>query len=189
MSEAELDDHHIVERCLRGEPDAFGLLVDRYQRPVYHAIFHMVRNRDDAEDVAQQAFLKAFEKLRDFDPERRFFSWLYRIAINEAINHLKARRTWEPLLEERDYTGSTPDPGEELDAEARAHELQAAVLALKPDHRAVVVLFHFLHLSYQEASEALDLPEKTVKSRLFTARQILRDALETKSHALSHPLG
>ena len=93
MDEDELD-RLAVERCRRGDVEAFGTLIDRYDKPVFNAILHMVGNQDDAREICQQAFMKAFEHLDSFDANRRFFSWIYKVAINESINHLKARRTY-----------------------------------------------------------------------------------------------
>jgi RNA polymerase sigma-70 factor (ECF subfamily) len=174
-------DRVCVERCLGGDLDAFGTLIDRYERPVFHAVLHMVGNREDAREICQQVFMKAFEHLASYDPERKFFSWIYRAAMNESINHLRARHPAEPLseaLETRDA-----NPAERFESTERTNHLQDAVMGLAHNYRAVVILRHFLHLSYREVAEVLDVPEKVVKSRLFTARQLLREALEARGHA------
>ena len=132
----------------------------------------MVGNFEDAQEVSQQVFMKAFEHLPDYDRERKFFSWLYRIAINESINFMKARKRFESV--EEAVAEPLSEPFEAID---RTRAVQQAVLALKPEHRAVIVLYHFSGCSYQDAAEVLDLPEKTVKSRLFTARQLLKQML------------
>lgn len=170
------DDAALVREVLEGHVDAFETLVRRHQRPVYSAVLRMVRDPEDARDLAQTAFLKAFEQIRTFDPRYRFFSWIYRIAIHEAINHLQRRRRAEPLDVDVAFEGKGPQgevEGRELEV-----AVQAALGTLTPEHRAVVVLRHFLDGSYQEIAVALDLPEKTVKSRLFEARRALRVRLE-----------
>lgn len=180
MSEEELD-RIAVERCLNGDLDAFGTLIDRYERPVFNVVLHMVGDPEDAREVCQQAFMKVYEHLSSYDPKRKFFSWMYRVAINESINHLKSRRPHEPLSEKFEDPLSNPaEKFEELEKWIHLHE---AIMNLDPNYRAVIILRHFLHLSYREVTGVLNVPEKTVKSRLFTARQLLREALEARGHA------
>ena len=137
----------------------------------------MLRNPEDARDVAQTVFLKAFEHLADYDPKYRFYSWIYRIALNESINVISRRSRHEPISgEEIDERRGADD---ELASEQVGHRVQGALMAIKPEYREVLVLKHFLDLSYEDIGQVLQLPEKTVKSRLFTARQLLKDALST----------
>lgn len=180
MSEDELD-RMCVERCLNGDAEAFGEILDRYEKPVYNAIVRMGAEREEARDLSQQVFMKVFQRLDTYDPSRKFFSWLYRVAINETINQMKSHRAWEPLKETFRY--QQPDPEEQLQAAESEREMQAALLALEPKYRIAVIVRHFLHLSYDEAAEVLSIPVKTVKSRLFTARQLLRDIIEGQRHA------
>jgi RNA polymerase sigma-70 factor (ECF subfamily) len=163
--------------------EAFAEIMDRYQRPVFHGVLQMVRNPEDAREVSQQAFLKAFEHLRTFDPTRRFFSWIYRIAMNEAINFLKSRHFHETIGEGQDPADSSPSPVDALDDLQRHRDLRRAVQRLDVKYSTVVTLFHFLQLSYEDIAEILEIPEKTVKSRLFSARQLLREDLERLGHA------
>lgn len=172
MAENETDEA-CVDRCIHGDIEAFGTLIERYQRPIFAAVLHMVDNYEDARELTQQVFMKAFEKLSGFDQSRKFFSWLYRIAVNESINHVRARRSYEPLDDERPGFPSAA-PMESLE---RTRSVREAVLALRPEYRAVIVLRHFLDLSYDDAAEMLQIPVKTVRSRLFSARQLLRIAL------------
>ncbi|HXI11195.1 MAG TPA: sigma-70 family RNA polymerase sigma factor [Thermoanaerobaculia bacterium] len=174
MNDEEID-RTCVARCLGGDLDAFSMLIDRYQHPIFNAIFHMVKNYEDAQEVSQQVFMKVYQHLNSYDPNRKFFSWIYRVAMNEAINHMKSRREWEPLTEA--VSSRAPGPAERFEAKERERTLRAAVMALDTNYRAVIVLRHFLELSYEEAAELLSLPVKTVKSRLFTARQLLREWL------------
>lgn len=180
MSE-ESQDRMAVERCLSGDTDAFGLLIDRYERPVFNTVLHMVGNNEDARELCQQIFMKAFQHLATYDPQRKFFSWIYRLALNEAINHVKARHTHEPLDEAMPHPDANPaEQYAEVEQWTHLHE---EIMKLDPNYRAVIILRHFLHLSYQEAAEILGVPEKTVKSRLFTARQMLRDAMQARGYA------
>jgi RNA polymerase sigma-70 factor (ECF subfamily) len=179
----EATDAAIVERCRGGEVDAFGALIERYQRPLYNAILRKVWNREDAREVCQQTFLKAFEHLGSFDPNLKFFSWIYRIAMNEAINHLQSRRPWDPLDEGAPLASRDADPQQAFEALQRTHALHQGLASLEEKYRSVLVLCHILQLSYRDAAEALAIEEKTVKSRLFSARQLLREHLEALGHA------
>ncbi|HUJ15594.1 MAG TPA: sigma-70 family RNA polymerase sigma factor [Thermoanaerobaculia bacterium] len=177
--EEELD-RIAVERCLEGDPDAFGELIARYQKPVFNTVLRMVGDAEDAREVCQQAFMKAYEHLASYDRDRKFFSWMYRVAVNESINWIKARRPSEELDESLEHPQADPEEvAEDLD---EWRDLHASILDLEPNYRAVIILRHFVHFTYEEIAEILKLPEKTVKSRLFTARQLLREALEAKGH-------
>ena len=177
MKNEEEADRECVERCLHGDLDAFSSLMDRYQKPIFHAVLHMVGNYEDAREISQQAFLKAFEHLESYDRSHKFFSWIYRVAINESINHLHARRTFEPLSDNQPAVGN---PAEFFEVSERSRLVREAVMTLSADYRAVIILRHFLHLSYAETAETLNVPEKTVRSRLYSARQLLRTALSSK---------
>lgn len=168
-------DAKLVADCRKGIPGAFETLLDQYERPVFNVALRMVSNLEDARDITQSVFLKAFEKLDSYDSRYRFYSWVYRIAINESLNFIKRRSRDEPLSDDR----LSPDRSPE-DAASQAdlvQLIQEALMALKPAHRAVIVLKHFRGFAYREMAEILDLPEKTVKSRLFSARRCLRQAL------------
>ena len=160
---------------MNGDRRAFEALLVEYEKPVFNAAFRMLNNRDDARDVTQTVFLKVFENFAQFDPSRRFFSWIYRITLNESINWLGKENRLEPLLYETADEGK--GPYEEVESARVSAGVQAALMTINTDYRAVVILKHFLGCSYVEISEVLEIPEKTVKSRLYTARQQLRDAL------------
>ena len=168
----------LVEACLSGDPAAFGALVDSYEGKLYNVALQITRSRDDAMDVTQTAFVKAFEKLHTFDPSRRFFSWIYRIAINEALNQTR-RRSPTTSIELEALLG--PDDPEQASSDREISGLlHQAVGELSPDHRTVVVLKHLQGLSYREIAEILGISENRVKSRLFSARQKLRALLEKR---------
>ncbi|MBW3670661.1 MAG: sigma-70 family RNA polymerase sigma factor [Acidobacteria bacterium] len=170
-----IEDGDCVRRCLQGDTAAFDEVVVRYQKPVFNAIFHMVNNYEDTRDLSQSAFLKAFINLESFDERRPLFSWLYRIAINEALNFLSGKRRVEPIVVDPPSTAAGPD--EDFEAKEIARQLEDAMAQLSPDYRAAVVLRHSLGLSYDEAAEILAIPVKTFKSRLYSARQMLREHL------------
>ena len=169
-------DAALVNDCKRGDRRAMSKLVSQYQRPVYNAAYRILGNMDDAADTTQIVFLKVFEHIADYDPKFKFFSWVYRIAINESLNQVKKRRSHEPLAESQVSPWQTPD--EELDSRRLCNRVQGALMHLKADYRTVVVLKHISGCSYQQISEILQLPEKTVKSRLYSARQLMKKALQ-----------
>lgn len=171
------NDAVLVDECLKGNKEAFGTLVRKYQAPIYNLALRMVRDPEDAEDIAQTVFVKAYEKLDTFNPEHRFFSWIYRIAVNESINFSKRQKRLDTY--QSGVTAADRFTPEQTfrDAELSEH-VDDAISRLKMDYRLVLVLKHFHDFSYQEMSEVLQIPEKTVKSRLFTARQQLKEILE-----------
>jgi RNA polymerase sigma-70 factor (ECF subfamily) len=134
----------------------------------------MLGNVQDAEDVTQTVFLNAYLKLRTYNPRYKFFSWIYRMTVNEALNTLKRRKPTGTLEHEFDIRTPEIAPDTAVELEDRVGR---ALMRLKPDDRAVVVLKHFASFSYQEIADVLEIPLRTVKSRLFTARQRLRDIL------------
>ena len=159
---------------MAGDADAFATLVTRYQKVMYTVALRMVANTEDAKDITQDAFVKAYRQLATFDPQYRFFSWLYRIQINECLNLLRSRRPFDALGDEVADEGTPFDST--VQTERRA-QIAAALERLTPEYRAVVVLRHFAGQSYGEIADALGIPEKTVKSRLYSARQRLGEML------------
>ena len=168
-------DASLVRRCRNGDRAAFEELVVRYQKPVFNVALRLLRDPDDARDVAQTTFLKAFEHLDDYDPNFRFYSWLYRIAINESLTARAARRPVEEVSD--DAADESPGPERCVEGAETRQAIEDALMRIKPELQAVVVLRHFMHLSYQDMSQTLQVPEKTVKSRLYSARQLLRELL------------
>ncbi len=171
----ELEDHALVAAYLGGDRGAAETLIVRHERLVFNIARRMVGEPEDARDIAQNAFLKALEHLASFDARYPFRGWLSRIAINESLNHLAARRPSDALDDQWPAPG--PGPGEVMSGLDLSRVVERALLRLKPDHRAVVLLRYFLDMSYREIGKILELPEKTVKSRLFTSRQILKELL------------
>lgn len=169
-------DAALVRDCRRGDPRAMELLVRRFERPIYNAAYRLVGNLEDAKDVTQGVFLKAFEHLDQYDDRYKLFSWIYRIAINDALNLLHRRGRQQPLEEVQVTEADGPDivaARQELSG-----RIQRALMRLKLDQRTVIVLRHFGELSYRDMSVVLDIPEKTVKSRLFEARRRLSQLLD-----------
>ena len=168
-------DPDLIERCRRGDRQALEELLGTYERPVYNAAYRFVGNPDDAADITQIVFLKAFEHLDQYDPKFKFFSWIYRIAVNESINHIKRNRNQQPLDDNEVATISGPEDLAHAGDISRG--IQDQLMGLQESYRVVVVLRHFSDCSYKQISEILHIPEKTVKSRLYTARQIMKKTL------------
>ena len=174
-----------MARALAGETGAFELLVQRYQDFVYIIALRTVQDRAEAEDVAQETFLRAYQALRTFRGDAKFSSWLYRIAVNRSIAHLRRKRR-DPLLsngDERslDSLSSAPSSQESPEEGAARAELRTrldrAIANLPPEYRIVVTLYHLEERKYREVAEILGLPIGTVKSHLHRARALLRESL------------
>lgn len=169
------DDNELVLRCKRGDRDAFAALLVRYEKPVFNAAYRMLNSREDAQDVAQAVFLKTYEKLEGFNANYRFFSWIYRITLNESIDCLKRRNRSEGLGHEP--ASETVGPAQAAELSERRRRIESALMDIKPEYRAVIVLKHFLDCNYAEISEILDISESKVKSRLYSGRQLLKESL------------
>lgn len=171
----DADDAVLVARCRAGDPAGFELLVRRHQRPLFNIALRMVGNREDAADATQNAFVKLYEHLDAYDLDRRFFSWIYRILVNECLNILRGRRPSIDCsaVELRTDRG----PLDALERSERHRRIQAALMVLPLEQREVIVLRHFAGLSYEEIAGATGVPAKTVKSRLYSARQRLGELL------------
>lgn len=171
-------DFALVERCQSGDRRALEELLGYYQKPVYNAAYRILGNPDDAADTTQVVFMKVFERLGQYDPRYKFFSWIYRIAVNESINSLKRVRNQQPL-DDSEETG-TRSPEAAVEAGDISREIQQELMGLKEDYRTVVILRHFSECSYHQISEILQIPEKTVKSRLYSARQLMKESLQAR---------
>jgi RNA polymerase sigma-70 factor (ECF subfamily) len=173
-AETDEQDRGLVTRYLKGHRDAANGLVDRYHQRLFNVALRMLGDVQDAEDVTQTVFLNAFVKLETYDPKYRFFSWIYRMTVNESLNLLKRRKPMVTLEDGPEILAPDAPPDRGAEAEDRVGR---ALMGLRPDDRALVVLKHFVSFSYEEIAEVLEIPVQTVKSRLFTARERLRLAL------------
>ncbi|HEY8048213.1 MAG TPA: sigma-70 family RNA polymerase sigma factor [Ramlibacter sp.] len=172
------EDARLVQAYRRGDPQAFGQLVVRYQKPVYNAAYRLLGTAEDASDVTQSVFLRIVERLDDYDPQYRLFSWIYRIAVNESIDVLRRSGREEPLDDDPDFESPGADPQSQYESRNAAQRVQRALMAMKVEDRTVLTLRHFAECSYGEIATILELDEKTVKSRLFEARRRLAGTLE-----------
>lgn len=171
-------DQTLVDGCKKGDRAAFTMLVTRYQRPIYNAAYRVLGNAEDARDITQVVFLRIAERLHEYDSQYKFFSWIYRIAVNESINLLRRNRREEPLGDEVEIPGpATADPEWQCSNGQISDRIQRALMSMKEDDRVVLTLRHFSDCSYREIGQILELEEKTVKSRLFEARRRLSELL------------
>jgi RNA polymerase sigma-70 factor (ECF subfamily) len=172
-------DQALVERFRKGDREAFTELVIRYQRPIYNAAFWVLRKAEDASDITQIVFLRVAERLDEYDARYKFFSWIYRIAVNESLNLLRRNGREEALDDDIDLPGpASNDPERRANDAQQSARVQGALMRMSTNDRMLLTLRHFSECSYQEIGQVLDLDEKTVKSRLYEARQRLRNLLQ-----------
>ncbi len=167
----------LIEKCKSGDVAAYTELVKRYQRAVYNCTFRILNNREDAADATQTAFLRLYERIGSFDSNRSFFSWIYRIAINVAIDQRRRIRPADSIQEDR-IESILDDPEENLEKSESKKDVQSALMKLSFDARIVLILRHYSEFSYKQMSDVLEIPEKTVRSRLYSSRQQLKDLLQ-----------
>jgi RNA polymerase sigma-70 factor (ECF subfamily) len=184
-----LTDAELVARALQGHQEAYREIVVRFERPVYSLVARMVQDPGLAEDLAQEVFIKAFRRLSTYDPQRKLSSWLFKIAHNTTIDHLRRHAPETvPLEAERDdeHRGglaavlsdtSTENPSAAAERKDMARALERAIARLRPEYRESVVLFYIEGASYQEICEATGLPLGTVKTNLHRARKELAQAM------------
>ncbi|MEW5940542.1 MAG: sigma-70 family RNA polymerase sigma factor [Chloroflexota bacterium] len=172
-------DRELAERVQRGDQDAFAELVRLHQSAVFNVAYRFLGNVHDAEDAAQETFLRAWRFFNQFDMDRALAPWLKRIAVNVCLNRLETNR---PLLslDEEGPAPLDPTPGPEFVTARRAQtdRIRRELTSLPPRYRAVIELRHFQDLSYEEISETLKRPLSDVKSDLFRARKLLADRLK-----------
>jgi RNA polymerase sigma-70 factor (ECF subfamily) len=193
------DDLTLVERCRAGQTEAFGILIRRYQDRLYSTIVRLAGSPEDAQDVLQDAFVRAFEKLSQFHGESSFYTWIYRIAVNIALSGHRKRKQRRPNraagshpgIQGEDLADDSPetDPAFALERGEREAIVEAALAALGPEQRAVVVLKDFDGRRYEEISVLLDIPIGTVRSRLHRARCELRERLRSLFDEDEEPSG
>jgi RNA polymerase sigma-70 factor (ECF subfamily) len=185
---AREDEHLLVKAAKSGDTTAFEELVDRYERKIFRLTMNITRNREDAEDAMQDAFMKAYSHLNSFQEDSRFYTWLVRIAANEALMRLRKRRPNQVSIDEpiegeddlmpREIEDWGPSP-EQRYAQSEMHEiLDQAIDGLTPDFRTVFVLRDIEELSTEETATAIGISVAAVKSRLLRARLKLRQKLD-----------
>ncbi len=172
------DENELIRQILDGRQQEYSKLVTRYQAQVYNVLYQMLRQHAEAEELAQEVFVKAYEKLNTFNFKSQFFSWIYRIAINTAISHQKkARRYLHPEQIPERSGQMTDGPDRRLEQDEQEAWVRKAVGQLNEPYQSVVVLYYFEELSYAEIAEVLEVQEKRVKSRLHDARKKLKEIM------------
>lgn len=178
---ASPSDRELALRTRQGEVDAFGELVRRYQTSVFNVCYRLMGERGEAEDMAQEAFLRAFTRFDRYDVDKPFGPWMRRVAANYSLNRLRARRAISfSLDDERDgpTAGGENSPEVIRERAERREAVCAAILSLPLHYRAVIELRHFQEMSYQQIAEQLRIPLSDVKSHLFRARRLLEIKLK-----------
>ena len=187
LSDRAKNDLELVERARSGDQRAYASLMEQYRETINYMILKMVHNRDDADDLTIEAFSKAFLQLEKYTPDFAFSTWLFKIAVNNAIDHIRKKRL-KTLSIDDDNDESTrlvftnirnthPNPEEKYIRDQRATILRAILDELNPKYKALVELRYFDELSYEEIAEKLNMPLGTVKAQLFRARNLLSDII------------
>lgn len=171
-----VDDSALVGAALGGRPEAFGTLVERYDRAVYHLAFRTLRDREEARDTTQEAFFKAYRSLHTFKTGAKFSTWIFAIAYHACCDRLSRRKRYSnEELPERADTAAGPELQAVASDEAR--RLRAAIAALPEKYRTVITLYHLQGKQYDEIAQVLGMPMGTVKTHLFRAKDQLRRLL------------
>jgi RNA polymerase sigma-70 factor (ECF subfamily) len=188
---ASATDQEIVALAVEGKEDAYRELIRRYERPVFSLVLRMVRDRQLAEDLAQETFIKALNAIASYRPEYKFSSWIFKIANNAAIDHLRRRELNTLSIDGSPNATSAEDieatalqvgdrsetPLAELEARELGTAIERAIGQLRPEYRSCIMLRHVEGLAYEEIAQLLDLPLGTVKTYIHRARHELRDML------------
>lgn len=174
----------IVQRVLEGDTNAYALLVDAYKNPILQLAYRMTGSLQDADDLAQEAFIRAFRNLHRYDRERLFFTWLYTVALNGIRNHLKKKQREEAGFIESDHQEETADdaPGMEdrLDEAREAERLELTLRRLPADQREALILRFYQGLSLEETSEILGISLSAAKMRIYRGLERLRQLLSRR---------
>ena len=188
---ANLPDADVVSLAQQGRESAFRELVRRYERPVFSLVFRMVRDRETAEELAQETFIKVLNNIDRYQPQFKFSSWLFKIANNIAIDHLRKRQIVTISMDGSPHAATAAEAEatsfdvairqesalEEMEAKELGSEIEKAIARLRPEYRSCIMLRHVEGRSYEEIAATLDLPLGTVKTYIHRARIELRDAL------------
>lgn len=181
-------DTAVIERAVKGDQKAYAEILREYRGPIYSLIYRMVRNREEAEDLVQEAFVKAFSSLSSFNANYAFSTWLYKIAINNCIDYLRRKKlkTYsmdKPIRSQdgelsREFPDVSMSPDRALLAKERSTLIEHAIDDLPEKYRIVIILRHSEERSYEEIADLLSIPLGTVKARIFRAREMLKKKLK-----------
>lgn len=174
----DTNDEALLRAAMNGDLEAFGEVVTRYEGVVYSTCYRILAVHEDAQDAAQETFVRAYRNLRRFDPERPFKPWVRRIAANLSLNQLRRRRAVDPLEEERFPAPQLiPQPERWLVSREERDRVYRHLMKLPDAYRVVIVLRHYHEMTYAEIAAELDVPLSTVKSTLFRARRKLAESM------------
>ena len=181
-----LTDEQLVEMAITENPDAFGVIVSRWERKIFALCYGMLSREDEAKDAAQETFIAAFRNLKNFRGDAKVSSWLHRIAVNQCLTTKRRTKTRsESFLDDEENAGdrvfvapSSLQPSKTTEQSERLRQVRQAVSSLPVDLRQIILMKEFEEMTFQQISETLDLPLSTVKSRLYTALKQLRMKLE-----------
>lgn len=187
LSESSVPDSELVRQVQNGNATAFDALIERYKGRLYGVLYNMLSNHEDAADLSQEVFLKAFKSIQKFRSDSNFYTWLYRIGVNTGLNHLKKRKEaalslnpWNPEAEEEpilNQLAAKESVGESLDQDELRIKLNESLQKLSEEHRTVVVLHDIEGMKHQDIARVLGCSEATARSRLFYAHQQLQGLL------------
>ncbi len=188
--DSRAEDSRNIKKALKGDQVAYRAILKKYHDQVYNLLYRMVHDKDEVEDLTQEAFIKAFNSLKNFNEEFAFSTWLYKIATNNCIDYIRKKKlatfSIDKPLESKDgeYSFEIPDttyePDKDLIAGQRTRILEEAVNALPEKYRQVILMRHTEDKDYQEIADELKLPLGTVKAHIFRAREILYKRLKRK---------
>ena len=175
----------LTSRILKGDLEAYGSLIQDHQVSVFNVCFRILGNRQEAEDLTQEAFIRAYQQIKKYDPERPFRPWIRTLAANHCYNHLKKRRLQKVELEDektQKIDGLSREPEISLEISQENRKLYQALWRLPDNQRIALELRHFQGMSYKEMAKVLNLPINTVRSHLYRGRQNLTKILEEEDH-------
>lgn len=184
------DESKLIAEALNGNEQAYAEIMERYRNQLYHLMYKMVHNREESEDLVQEAFIKAFNALASFNEEFAFSTWLYKIAVNNCIDYLRKKRLQtfsydKPVMAkdgelQREYPDLEASPDKEILSTEKTNIINIAIEELPDKYRTAIILRHREELAYEEIAERLGLPLGTVKARIFRAREMLKRKLKGK---------
>ncbi len=187
MNAEDKSDYELIDESIGGNEDAFGILMGRYENSLYGLIFKMVRNHEETQDLVQEAFIKSYKALESFNKQYSFSTWLFKIASNNCIDHLRKRRLQTTSIdapiptEDGSLSQDLPDNSYSPEKDSLRNELFSSINSiideLPEKYRVVINLRHKEDKSYEEIAVALNIPIGTVKARIFRAREILKKSI------------
>lgn len=190
MSKSKAEDMVLIDEALAGNQNSYAKLMKKYQPMITHLIYRMISKKEDVEDLTQEAFIKAFNSLANFDKQFAFSTWLFKIATNNAIDYLRKKKLYTFSIDKKieaddsDYSFEIPDHENKPDSNVMDKQLRVildeAIESLPPKYKDVIVLRHKKEKEYEEIAKELNLPLGTVKAHIFRGRELLNKYLKDK---------